>query len=438
MEETTHMEKEKTAGNGSAPEAPPRDHEYGPVSDWKTDYDIFSKEYIKNPFPIWDELRDKCPVAHTERWSGSWMPTRYEDLFAIAQDIQHFSSRDVLVAPTGPPPGAEDVEPDEDVPEVLRDYNSGAPPITSDPPVHTWARRLLLPPFSVRAISKWEPETRELCASLVEGFVDKGRADGAADYAQQIPPRVIASMLGIPKEDTNMFTDWVRGFLEFGLTNAELGGESARNIFMYLWERIQEHKENRKDDLITYLLEAEVDGEPVPEPHVLGTCFLLLVAGIDTTWSSIGSALWHLAQHPEDRKRLIEEPELMPIAVEELLRAYSPVTMARYIAEDYEYNGHPMKEGDRLLMNFPAANRDPRKFKDPEKVIIDRKENPHIAFGVGIHRCAGSNLARMEMRVSIEEWLKRIPDFRLEDPENVTWAGGQVRGPRTMPIVWPS
>jgi cytochrome P450 len=177
-----------------------------------------------------------------------------------------------------------------------------------------------------------------------------------------------------------------------------------------------------------------VDGEPVPEQHSLGTCFLILVAGIDTTWSSIGSALWHLAQNPQDRKRLIEEAELITSAVEELLRAYSPVTMARYVASDVEYNGCPMKEGDRVLMNFPAANRDPEKFPDPHKVILDRPVNPHVAFGVGIHRCAGSNLARMEMRVAIEEWLKRIPDFELEDPDAVTWAGGQVRGPRSMMV----
>jgi hypothetical protein len=164
---------------------------------------------------------------------------------------------------------------------------------------------------------------------------------------------------------------------------------------------------------------------------------LLVVAGIDTTWSSIGSAMWHLAQHPDDRKMLIERPEIIQNAVEELLRAYSPVTMARLMNSDYEYNGCPMKTDDRVLMNFPAANRDPEKFEDPDKVILDRQHNPHIAFGVGIHRCAGSNLARMEMKVAIEEWLKRIPDFRLEKPEAVTWAGGQVRGPRTLPVVFP-
>ena len=407
-----------------------------PIKDWTTDYDIFDTKYIKDPFPIWDELREKCPVAHTERWGGSWMPTRYEDLFNIARDIEHYSSRDVLVAPSGSGPGEDDVEPDEDIPQELRDYDAGAPPITSDPPIHTWARKLLLPPFSATSIAKWEPETRELCRSLIDGFIDKGRADAAVDYAQQIPPRVIASMLGIPQDMSSTFTEWVRNFLELGLTNTDLQGEAARDIFMFLWERIQDHKEHPQDDLISYLLSAQVDGEPVPETHVLGTCFLILLAGIDTTWSSIGSALWHLAQHPEDRARLIAEPELMPVAIEELLRAYSPVTMARYVASDVQYNGCTMQEGERVLMNFPAANRDPEVFEHPDEVILDRAKNPHIAFGVGIHRCAGSNLARMEMRVSIEEWLARIPDFQLEDPEVVTWAGGQVRGPRSMPVVW--
>jgi cytochrome P450 len=406
--------------------------------DWTTDYDIFSKEYIKNPFPIWDEIREECPIAKTDRWGGSFMPTRYEDLFDIAKNIQTFSSRDVLVSSVMPAPDQERAELTEEEQELVQQYNVGAPPITSDPPVHTWARKLLLPPFSVTSVAKYEQETRELCNELIDAIIDKGRADGAVDYAQQIPPRVIASILGIPKEEAATFTEWVRGFLELGLTDPELRESSARSIFEYMIAQVALRKENPGDDLISYLLNEKVDGEPVPEPHIVGTCFLVLVAGIDTTWSSIGSAIWHLAQHPEHRKELIENPGLIDNAVEELLRAYSPVTMARYVAEDTEYKGCPMSEGSKVLMNFPAANRDPRVFERPDVVDLHREKNPHIAFGVGIHRCAGSNLARMEMKVSIQEWLKRIPDFRLENPDAVTFAGGQVRGPRTMGVVFPS
>jgi cytochrome P450 len=195
--------------------------------------------------------------------------------------------------------------------------------------------------------------------------------------------------------------------------------------------------ELRPDDLITLLVEAEDEsGAPLTDRHIIGSCFLLLLAGIDTTWSAIGSSLWHLAAHPEDQARLRADPALMPSAVEEFLRFYSPVTMARYVAEDVEFGGCPMKRGDKVLMAFPAGNRDPQLFEAPDEFRIDRVKNRHFAFGSGIHRCLGSNLARMELRVAIETWLERIPTFELADADAVTWTGGQVRGPRRLPIRW--
>jgi cytochrome P450 len=180
------------------------------------------------------------------------------------------------------------------------------------------------------------------------------------------------------------------------------------------------------------MMQARQNGEPLTDAHVLGSLRLLLIAGIDTTWSAIGAALWHLAKTPADRRRLVAEPELMPVAIEELLRAYAPVTMAREVVKDTEINGCPMKVGNMVLLSFPAANRDPAMFPDADKVIIDRKENRHAAFGLGIHRCVGSNLARMEMTVAVEEFLKRIPEFSLDG--EVTWSEGTVRGPRKLPI----
>jgi cytochrome P450 len=198
--------------------------------------------------------------------------------------------------------------------------------------------------------------------------------------------------------------------------------------------QIEDHIENPRDDLTSFLLNAEMNGEPLNEEHVGGSIALLLIAGIDTTWSAIGASLWHLAKTPSDRERLVHEPELMPFAIEELLRAYAPVTMARLVKEDFEFNGCPMKKDDWVLLPFPAANRDPEFFEDADQVILDRKENRHAAFGLGIHRCAGSNLARMELRVALEVWLERFPVFSLADPDAVTWSGGQVRGPRVLPL----
>jgi hypothetical protein len=166
--------------------------------------------------------------------------------------------------------------------------------------------------------------------------------------------------------------------------------------------------------------------------NVIGSLRLLLIAGIDTTWSAIGSCLWHLAKTPSDRQRLAREPQLMPLAIEEFLRAFAPVTMAREVKRQTEINGCTFKEGQMVLLSFPAANRDPEVFPEADKVIIDRKENRHAAFGLGIHRCVGSNLARLEMTVAVEEFLKRIPEFSLAG--EVKWSEGTVRGPRLLPV----
>ena len=398
-----------------------------PVRDWATDYDIFDTAYVADPFGIWDELRRECPIAHTDRWGGSWLPTTYADVTAIARDVEHFSSRSVSVVP---PPSPEQLA-KSGGPALV----AGVPPISSDPPVHTWSRRLILPWFSNNRVAEYEVYTRELCRRLVNGFIEQGRADAAADYAQQIPVRIIGLILGVPESMSDTFTGWVRDLLEFAY-DEERRARARNELVPYFFNLMEERRANPGDDLISELLQAEVDGQPVPDAHILGTVALTLIAGVDTTWSAIGSALWHLATNPEDRRRLVAEPELMPIAIEELLRAYSPVTMARIVTEDLEYNGCPMREGDRVLMNFPAANRDPSVFPDADKVVLDREINRHVAFGAGIHRCAGSNLARMELRVAVEEWLARIPEFELDPEGQVTWAGGQVRGPRNAPVVF--
>jgi cytochrome P450 len=390
------------------------------------DFDIFDLGFVRDPFTTMDEIRESgCPIAHTERWGGSWFPTRYDDVVAMAQEHDLFTSREIIVVPPADP---SNEGPYADV---------AAPPITSDPPEHHWHRRLILPFFSPQSVATFEDGTRELCNRLIDGFIESGQADAAADYAQQIPVRVIAAMLGVPADLSDTFTGWVRGVLETGLTNPEVRLEARLNILRYFEAQIADRKESpRENDLITTLLNAEVDGERVPESYVLGVCNLMLVAGVDTTWSAIGASLWHLAQHPEHCRQLVENPDLWSSAIEELLRAYAPVTMARIVDHDIEFQGCPMHAGDRVLMSFPAANRDPRQFENPDEVILDRERNRHVAFGAGIHRCAGSNLARLELRVALQTWLSRIPEFSLVDPDSVTWAGGQVRGPRQCKVAF--
>jgi cytochrome P450 len=384
-----------------------------PIKDWTTDFDHLDARWVEDPFPIWDEMRARCPIAHTERFMGVYFPARYEDVRAVAYDTEHFSSRRVVVRETPPP-------------------RIPAPPITSDPPHHRLARMVLLPPFTPDAIAKLEPRARALCNELIDAFAARGACDAAVEYAQEIPTRLIAHMMDLPESDGARYRHWIKMILEDGITDVSAAVQASGEMQTYFMEHVHERQGGQGEDLISYLANVEVQGEKLPAESVIGSLRLLLIAGIDTTWSAIGSCLWHLARVPSDRRRLVAEPELLPTAIEELLRAYAPVTMAREVVKETEINGCAFKPGEMVMLSFPAACRDPEMFPDAGKVVIDRKENRHAAFGLGIHRCIGSNLARLEMTVAVGQFLRRIPEFSLAG--QVTWSEGTVRGPRRLPL----
>ena len=392
----------------------------GPVDDWATDFSHLEPEWAADPYVIQDDLRQRCPVARTERFGGAWLPTRYDDVAAIAYDTERFSSRSIIVSNFRPPVELAPI--------------GGSPPISSDPPFHHDARKLLLPAFTKTAVLKLEPETRAFCHELIDAFDGADVVDAAQQYAEHIPMRVAADMLGFPHEDAPQFREYIETTLEGVNLPPDERIAKMSQLFEYLLAQIHDHLENPRDDLTTYLINAELYGQKLDAWHIAGTMALLLIAGIDTTWSAIGASLWHLAKTPEDRRRLAGEPELLPTAMEEFLRAYGPVTMARLVKEDMHWQGVDMKKEDWVLLSFPAANRDPEKFDRAGDVVIDREINKHAAFGLGIHRCLGSHLARMELRVALEVWMQRIPEFSLADPDAVTWATGQVRGPRRLPV----
>jgi cytochrome P450 len=392
----------------------------GLVSDWATDFSHLEPEWSADPYPIQDDLRQRCPIAHTGRFGGAWLPTRYEDVAAIAYDTERFSSRSIILSNFRPPREVAPI--------------GGSPPISSDPPFHHDARKLLLPPFTRNAVARQEPPTRAFCHSLIDAFEGRDVVDAARDYAQHIPMRVIADMLGFPAEDGAQFREFVENLLEGINLPPDERIDRVGRLFDYLLAQVNEHLDNPREDLTTYLINAELYGHKLDSSHVVGTMALLLIAGIDTSWSAIGASLWHLARTPADRERLVAEPGLLPTAMEELLRVYAPVTMARLVKEDLRWRGVDMKADDWILLSFPAANRDPAQFDRAGEVVIDREVNRHAAFGLGIHRCVGSHLARMELRVALEVWLERIPEFTLDDPSAVTWAAGQIRGPRTLPL----
>ncbi|MBT3331685.1 MAG: cytochrome P450 [Rhodospirillaceae bacterium] len=401
-----------------------------PVDNWATDYDLFDDAYVKDPAPVWKELREKCPIAHTERWGGSWLPTKYEDMQAFVRMVPELSSRNPLVV--SHPRDEQEFDP------VLAEYGNSAPPITSDPPDHIPMRRMILPLFTPKAVEKHRVFVEALCHELIDGFIEKGTCDAALDYAVYIPAKTIAHIIGVDADRIDEFIGWVRGVLEQNVGNVDERNRYNRIIRQFFGELVTERKANPKDDLISNLLAQEINGSPVAKKAVVGMCNLMLVAGIDTTWSSIGSALLHFSTHPEHRRRMATEPDLLPSAMEEMLRVYSPVTMAREVTEEIQTGDVTFKPGDKVLLNFPAANRDPEVFENPDTVDLDREKNRHIAFGIGSHRCAGSNLARLEMETALRVWFERIPEFECANPAAVEWAGGQVRGPRHLPFTFPA
>jgi cytochrome P450 len=206
----------------------------------------------------------------------------------------------------------------------------------------------------------------------------------------------------------------------------------------YIDAILKDRLANPKDDLLTTIATAEIDGKEVDWDIKIGYIRLQIIAGIDTTWSAIGSGLSHVAQHNDEVQRLVAVPNDDPLwntANEEVLRYYAPVTMARKVINDVEIAGCPMRAGEQTLVTFPAANHDPAAFEDAHIFQLDRQDNRHVAFGVGIHRCAGSNLARLEMLVAFQEWLRAFPNYSLDKSKKTTWANGQVRGPREIPVL---
>ena len=258
-----------------------------PVTDWINDFDHTDPKWTADPFPIWDELRNTCPVVHTDRFLGVYLPTTYAAVKEIAYDTEHFSSRRVVVRNARP----EIVQP--------------TPPITSDPPHHKPAKQLLLPPFTPDAMKKLEPRVRAICNELIDEFIKDGKCDAAARYTKHIPVRAIAHMLGIPEKDGDLFVKWIHQILELGIHNDTILMQAVHEMAAYFAGHIAERRQNLSDDLISDLIRAKgPDGQPLSDMHVQGSLRLLLIAGIDTTWSAIGSSLWHLAKTPADRKRL--------------------------------------------------------------------------------------------------------------------------------------
>jgi cytochrome P450 len=390
-----------------------------PVTDWVNDWDWLDSQWGPNAIDIWNSIRDECPVASTERYGRAFMPVSMDAVSQIAHDTEHFSSIFVNVSRPDAP-------------------RRPAPPITSDPPDHHGHRRLLLPSFSPKKIAAMEDGFRTFCRGLIADLDGATHADASEQYAQHIPVHGLCQLLGVPEGDADMFRDWIFRNFQLAPRDNAIREQIAAEMREYNDQMLARRRDDPQDDLLTLIAHAEIDGEPVSDELKSGYVSLMIIAGIDTTWSAIGSGMWHFAQRADERAALVavaDDDLLWNTATEEVLRYYAPVTMGRKVIAETEVAGCPMHAGDQTLVTFPAANHDPEAFENADEFQIDRKLNRHIAFGLGIHRCLGSNLARLELIVALQEWIRAFPDYELDPDRETEWANGQVRGPRMLPVV---
>jgi cytochrome P450 len=373
--------------------------------------------------PLWhfeelDRQREKARF-HRGDFDGSefWMLTRMEDIRAAFQQYEEFSN--AVVAMDGqrnPDP------PYRWIPEML------------DPPLHTAWRQLLAPEFSPVAMAKFEPRMREVMHEILDDVAHRGECDFVADVALRFPNTIFMEIMGLPASDAAMFQRW-----EVTMLHGELMGPDSVPTMMevlgYFTALIADRRKAPKDDLLSAAATWQIDDAPVSDEDLLSFCLLLFMAGLDTVAQELSYAMYHLATHDDDRKRIAADPGVIASAVEEFVRYYAFVTPGRKIVADIDHNGCPMKAGQMVYLPIVAANRDPHAFPDADKVILDREPNAHIGFGTGPHRCLGSHLARKEMHVFFEEWHRRIPDYRLASDVPITEHGGLI-GLDNLPLRW--
>ncbi len=313
-------------------------------------------------------------------------------------------------------------------------------PLQIDPPDHRNYRKLLDPIFAPRRIALLEDRTRDLVRDLIAAVVDDGGCNFHTAVAEPLPTTVFLQLLGLPLSRAREFLDLKDGIIRPPVTTHEERvahtAEVGQRIYAVLQEAIDERVEERADDFLSLFLDAEVDGHRLTNDDVLDIGYLFFIAGLDTVTASLDCMLSYLAQHPEQRRRLVDDPSLIPHAIEEMLRWETPVqAVVRIATADSEIGGCPVAEGRVVTVMLGSANTDERAWVDADSVDFDRVENRHIAFGGGNHRCLGSHLARMELRVALEEWHRAIPDYRLREGVELLYSRG-LRAVENLELAW--
>lgn len=385
-------------------------------------FDQHDPQFVKDPESVFGPIREDQPLLHSDLYGGFWLLTRYDDVAAAALDQESFSS--AVAGTTLIPPTQPRTDP------LL--------PLELDPPEHTRYRALVNPVFAKPRIDALRPGLEALATSLLEPIARNGGGDVMAEFAHPMSLGSLARLMNLPEEDEERWFDWVERMYSNAILDSADHAEAAREAEAYIDELIEQRKRKPRDDFLGMLLRAEVDGHCLSDLEVRQFGILMLLAGYETTSGAMGMSLLHLAQHPAQRAQLFGDPGgLAHTAVNELLRLVSPVQVfGRNAAHDVDIHGGTIPAGDVVLLAYGAANHDPRAFEQPERCMLDRHPNRHLAFGHGRHLCLGSTLARLELTIMIERFADRFPGFRVDPERPPTWKPrGDVRALASLHLV---
>jgi cytochrome P450 len=387
-------------------------------------FDISPPRELGSHWQLGNELRESGPRMFNTQAQGYWVFTRHEQVREIYQRHEIFSSDSIT--PWDPDPGYRFI------------------PTQINPPEHSKYRQLVSRWFAPNSVKAIEPMMRDLCRRLIADIAQRGSCDFVTEFAIRYPTEVFLTMLGLPASDADRMVPWVEDFFSgFGGDPDKLQAmmDGLGGIRQYWADAIEERRgepEPREGDLASHLMHGLVDAKPLPDDEVLDILQVLVLAGLDTTRGQLGYLFQHLAANPDDRQRLIDEPALIPTAVEESVRIFTIVFGdGRKVTQDTEFLGCPLKKGDMVYGLVTGANRDPKVFDRPDEFVVDRKVNNHFGFAAGPHRCLGAHLARKEMQIAVEEWLRVIPDFRVDTDETLMErGGGSMLTLLALPLAW--
>lgn len=379
---------------------------------------IYGPEFLANPHKFMASMHDRFPPIYYDvgAFGNAWQVLKHEDALFMLRHAEIFSNEDATPFP--------------------RDPNNWFYfiPIEIDPPDHRKYRNIVDPVISPQGVLKLEARIRDLANELIDEFIDDGACEFDEVFGRPLPVLVFLDLMGLPRDMCDTFVSWAMALLHSN--DRQIMGDTLKTICDYLSTAIAEKQANPDDGLVSRIANAEIDGKPISEREAHGFVVFLFIAGLDTVFATLNLMWVWLAENPDRVQEIIDNPDNINAIVEELLRVHSVTFSGRTVAQDFVFKGVQLKKGDKITSILPVCNFDPDVFPNPTVVDFHRPKKIILAFTVGVHSCMGAHLARLEIKIALQEWLKRIPKFGLKPGTNIEYRPGGVIGPERVPLVW--